>query len=89
MTTFTDACDTIARSASQHIRITHTIAEGRMDRAADLLRERMINLIRDWLEGDIKGDLALACAKVHAMPGPVIMTGLALAANREVHAIRV
>lgn len=84
------AADLIAEHCSRHIRITHAIAQGQMDRAADLLRTRMRGFVQGWHEGDIveDEDLAFACSALTNSHGPIVLREITRASQEECERIR-
>lgn len=80
----------LAATCSRHIRITHTIAQGNMPRATDLLLERMRGLLDDFQEGDIidNDELIDALATISSSHGPCIAPALLTAARTECLSIR-
>lgn len=90
MITLTEATDRLAQHASTHVRITHSVKEGKYTLAVDLLFTRMMRFMGDYAEGDIlePADLLAAMATLDHSPGVAMTMEMKQAAIREIDRIR-
>lgn len=78
-----EVLDQVVEIASNHIRITTALAEGKNELASNLIDLRVCAYFDDFAKGDMKGDpldyylgLALEC------PGPLLFRGIKEAVQR-------
>ena len=83
------SCDLIAEASAKHIRVTHALQRGQVERATDLLAGRMSNIIASRLmEGDDQGILNPHIDRLTQVPGPLLSRTLSDACRREIERLR-
>ena len=83
------SCDLIAEASAKHIRVTHALQRGQVERATDLLAGRMGNIIASRIvEGDDQGILNPHIDRLREVHGPLMARMLNDACEREIKRLR-